>query len=61
MTSDKPIAASSFCVVEGCSDPETRPRWVMTDPETKREVLVCSKHAEVELDINSLDLGEWGE
>lgn len=61
MSDDKPIAATSFCVVEGCTDPATRSRWIMTGPETKREIEVCPKHEDGELDINRLDLGDWGE
>ncbi len=61
MSDDRPIAATSFCVVVGCSDPDTRTRVIVTGPETQLEVQVCAKHAEVELDINDLDLGEWGE
>lgn len=61
MSDDKPIAATSFCVVEGCTDPATRARLIVTGPEAKREIGVCWKHEEGELDINSLDLGDWGE
>jgi hypothetical protein len=58
---DEPIASHSFCVVAGCTDPATRSRLMMVGPETERQVEVCEKHAEGELDINQLDLGEWGE
>ncbi len=58
---DPPIAASSFCVVPGCSDHATRSRIVVTGPETTATVDVCEKHADEELDINQLDLGNWGE
>lgn len=58
---DQPIATHSFCVVEGCTDPAVRQRWVMPIPDRSVEVGVCEKHAEGELDINSLDLGDWGE
>ncbi len=61
MTDDKPIAATSFCVVNGCTDTATRSRWIMTGPETQREIEVCWKHEEGELDINDLELGDWGE
>lgn len=61
MTDDKPIAASSFCVVEGCTDPATRTRLIVTGPEVERQVGVCAKHETGDLDINSLDLGDWGE
>lgn len=61
MSDDKPIAATSFCVVPGCTDPATRTRLVMTGPEVERQVGVCQKHEEGELDINDLGLGDWGE
>jgi len=61
MSDEKPIAATSFCVVEGCTDPASRTRLIVTGPEIQREIEVCWKHEDVELDINSLDLGDWGE
>jgi hypothetical protein len=61
MTDDRPIAATSYCVVIGCSDPDTRPRLIVTGPETELEVEVCAMHSETDLDINDLELGEWGE
>ena len=30
-------------------------------PSIDRILLVCDKHETGEIDINSLDLGEWGE
>lgn len=33
----------------------------MTGPEVSREIAVCWKHEDGELDINDLELGEWGE
>lgn len=58
---DEPIASHSFCVVAGCTDPAVRQRWVMPHPDDKVEVGVCEKHTEGELDINDLELGDWGE
>lgn len=58
---DEPIASHSFCVVAGCTDPAVRQRWVMPHPDEKIEVGVCEKHTEGELDINDLELGDWGE
>jgi len=58
---DEPIASHSFCVVAGCTDPGVRTRWIMTGPERRLEVEVCEKHEKGDLDINQLDLGEWGE
>jgi hypothetical protein len=59
--SDEPIAARSFCVVEGCTDKATHTRQIGTGPDSTREIEVCWKHESGELDINSLELGDWGE
>lgn len=59
--SDEPIASHSYCVVAGCTDPATHSRWVMPRPDEKLEVGVCLKHQTGDLDINDLELGDWGE
>lgn len=58
MTEDKPIAATSFCEVAGCTDAATRSRWVVAG--MNREIQVCEKHGEGELSIDDLDQ-DWGE
>lgn len=61
MSDDRPIAATSFCVVPGCTDLATRERTIVEGPDVERQIAVCWKHEDGELDINSLELGDWGE
>jgi len=58
MTDDKPIAATSFCEVAGCTDTATRSRWVVAG--MNREVRVCDHHVDGELGLDDLDQ-DWGE
>jgi hypothetical protein len=48
-------------VVPGCTDLATRERTIVQGPDVEHQIAVCWKHEAGELDINSLELGDWGE
>lgn len=58
---DETTAAPESCLIPGCTDPATRERMIHIGPSIDRIFLVCDKHETGDIDINSLDLGEWGE
>ncbi len=41
---------ASFCEIIGCAGEGTHTRWVFTDDDGRRQIQVCWKHAEGELD-----------
>lgn len=49
---DQPV--ESFCEIAGCTGVSTTSRWVTIGHGDKRRVEVCWKHAEGEIDLESL-------
>lgn len=47
-------SAASMCEIIGCSSPSTTTRWVMTEKDGRRQIEVCWKHAEGDVDPSSL-------
>lgn len=43
-----------FCVIPGCTSPSVTSRRVLLGDREEREIEVCWKHAEGELDVESI-------
>jgi hypothetical protein len=43
-----------FCVIAGCTAPSVASRWIVLGSGEDREIEVCWKHAEGELDPESI-------
>ena len=48
---------ASMCEILGCSGEGTTTRWVITEDHGKRELRVCWKHSEGELDPEKIPAG----
>lgn len=53
--SDKTKTGGTFCEIAGCSGAATTSRWVVVEKEGKREIDVCWKHAEGDIDAAGLE------
>ena len=48
--SDQSNDHASICEIMSCSSEATTTRWVITEDQGKRELRVCRKHEEGEID-----------
>lgn len=46
-----------MCEIMGCSGEGTSTRWIITEDHGKRELRICSKHAEGEIDPQEIPAG----
>lgn len=50
MPSSEPKGDATICEITGCNGEATATRWVLKDKDGGRELEVCWKHAEGDLD-----------
>ncbi len=50
MPSSEPKGSSTICEIRGCNGEATATRWVFKDEDGGRQLEVCWKHAEGDLD-----------
>ena len=50
MSSSEPTGAATICEIRGCNGDATATRWVFVEKDKGRELEVCWKHAEGDLD-----------
>lgn len=46
---------TSLCEIIGCSGEGTETRWVITEDHGRRQIRVCWKHAEGEIDPEEVE------
>jgi hypothetical protein len=46
-----------FCMIAGCSSPSVASRWIVVGSGEDREIEVCWKHAEGDLEPESIPIG----
>lgn len=51
------IDSMSMCEILDCSSEASTTRWVITEDQGKRELRVCSRHAEGDVDPETLPVG----
>lgn len=55
--SDQSNEHASICEIMGCSGEGTTTRWIITEDHGKRELRVCRKHEEGDLDPGKIPAG----